>query len=127
MDTGRRFMGLGQIFWIGQYVLFAEFIKKRAAEGADGSSALFLRDWFVYGRADSRYIEADPFILSMETVVVLLIGPLSLLFAWTSFMRGPFRDVLGVVVGSLQIQVGACEVMLLRPRPIRACEQGGGS
>ena len=54
-------MGLGQIFWIGQYVLFAEFIKNRAAEGEDGSSALFLHDWFVYGRADSRYVDAYPY------------------------------------------------------------------
>ena len=56
-----RTMGLGQIFWIGQYVLFAEFIKNRAAEGEDGSSALFLHDWFVYGRADSRYVDAYPY------------------------------------------------------------------
>ncbi|KAK0736978.1 Emopamil binding protein-domain-containing protein [Apiosordaria backusii] len=44
-----------------------------------GSQDLFAQLWKEYGLSDSRYLTADPFMVWIETLTLLLWGPLSLL------------------------------------------------
>ncbi|KAK0661168.1 putative 3-beta-hydroxysteroid-Delta(8),Delta(7)-isomerase [Cercophora samala] len=63
--------GFLHLFFEGYFVLNHKTIP--------GSQDLFAQLWKEYGLSDSRYLTADPFMIWIETLTVLIWGPLSLL------------------------------------------------
>ncbi|KAK4196621.1 putative 3-beta-hydroxysteroid-Delta(8),Delta(7)-isomerase, partial [Triangularia verruculosa] len=63
--------GFLHIFFEGYFVLNHKTIPP--------SQSLFAQLWKEYSLSDSRYLSADPFMLWIETLTVLIWGPLSLL------------------------------------------------
>ncbi|KAF7593277.1 hypothetical protein BBP40_011734 [Aspergillus hancockii] len=54
--------------------------------------------WKEYALSDSRYMTADTMVLCMETITVLVWGPLCLLVAYSIFTRGSLRHPLQLTV-----------------------------
>jgi hypothetical protein len=86
------------VFWQGEYAVFNSWMTK-----SDPDDHWFLRGWSIYARADKRYLLSDAFIVSMEGLSALVLGPLLLWFAWCVLQRRPERDVCGILVSSLQL------------------------
>ncbi|KAH7015974.1 putative EBP domain protein [Macrophomina phaseolina] len=52
---------------------------------------LFGQLWKEYAKSDSRYMTADPLVLTLEIITVFVWGPLSFLTAWSIMSDSPFR------------------------------------
>ncbi|KAK3995974.1 Emopamil binding protein-domain-containing protein [Cladorrhinum sp. PSN332] len=84
--------GFLHCFFEGYFVFYHDAIPS--------SQSLFAQLWKEYSLSDSRYISADPFMLCIETLTMLLWGPLSLLTAYliaTGANKGT-RHVLQITV-----------------------------
>jgi len=90
--------GILCVFWQGEYAVFNSWMTK-----SDPDDHWFLHGWSIYARADKRYLLSDAFIVSMEGLSALVLGPLLLWFAWCVLQRRPERDVCGILVSSLQL------------------------
>lgn len=90
--------GLFCIYFKGTFVIFADFVRS--------DSKTYTLNWLAnpwFGGIDPRYAEMDPYIVSMEGTLALILGPLLLLYSWTTFVRAPFRHILGIVVSTAQL------------------------
>lgn len=59
--------------------------------------------WKEYALSDSRYLTADAFVVSMETVTAAFWGPLSLVCAWCILGRHPLRHPLQSIISLGQL------------------------
>ncbi|KAH8890927.1 EBP-domain-containing protein [Thozetella sp. PMI_491] len=62
------------------------------------SQTLFSQLWKEYSLSDSRYITSDPFMLCIESITVLVWGPLSIATAFSIAMGSNLRHVLQITV-----------------------------
>ena len=83
------FGGLFNIFVNGSLAVFARHADESQLKG----SWMFALLNYL-GRADSRFIESDPFIRSSMTILAAIVGPLMLFYAWTTFVYAPYRFAL---------------------------------
>eukprot|EP00611_Tribonema_gayanum_P031608 TRINITY_DN9175_c0_g1_i1.p1 TRINITY_DN9175_c0_g1~~TRINITY_DN9175_c0_g1_i1.p1 ORF type:complete len:771 (+),score=262.27 TRINITY_DN9175_c0_g1_i1:1362-3674(+) len=88
--------GLLSIFLEGTYVIFNGFLDM---DGVWPTSF-----WRAWGNVDARYTNGDSFVVVMELLSALIIGPACLVYAWSVYSRKSFRHILGI---------GLCTVMLL--------------
>ncbi|KAB2572832.1 EBP domain-containing protein [Lasiodiplodia theobromae] len=56
--------------------------------------------WKEYAKSDSRYLAADPMVLTLETITVLVWGPLSFLTSWCIVSESPHRLSLQALVST---------------------------
>ncbi|KAL5614813.1 hypothetical protein BROUX41_004902 [Berkeleyomyces rouxiae] len=63
-----------------------------------GRQDLFAQLWKEYSLSDSRYLVSDPFMVCIETVTVLVWGPLSIAAAAAVVQRSPLRALLSTLV-----------------------------
>jgi hypothetical protein len=81
-------MGLINIFVAGTFAVFANYVDVES-----------LKDEWVFGlfnllgRADERFINKDKFLQTSEAVLALIVGPLLLIYAWSTFVCAPYRSV----------------------------------
>ncbi|KAH8698885.1 putative EBP domain protein [Talaromyces proteolyticus] len=54
--------------------------------------------WKEYAKSDSRYLIADPFVVSIEAITVVVWGPLSLLVAFLTTIQHPLKHPLRIIV-----------------------------
>jgi EXPERA (EXPanded EBP superfamily) len=55
------------------------------------------------GGVDTRYNSSDDFIVTMETVIALFIGPACLVYAWSVYSRKSYRHMVGISLSSVQV------------------------
>jgi hypothetical protein len=85
--------GLFCIYFKGTFVIFADFVRD--------DSTTYSLGWMsnpFYGPNDPRYYKSDAYILASDGSMALVVGPLMLLYAWSTFVRAPFRHLIGVIV-----------------------------
>jgi hypothetical protein len=87
--------GVYLIYFKGTFVVFGVFVRNNQRAYALNWLA---NPWF--GGLDPRYAAADPYILSSDGCLALIVGPLMLLYAWATFVRAPFRHIVGVMVST---------------------------
>ncbi|CRG89340.1 EBP domain protein, putative [Talaromyces islandicus] len=54
--------------------------------------------WKEYAKSDSRYLIADPFVVSIEAVTVAVWGPLCLSVAYLTAIQHPLKHPLRIIV-----------------------------
>eukprot|EP00602_Paraphysomonas_sp_CaronLab_P010113 CAMPEP_0185029586 /NCGR_PEP_ID=MMETSP1103-20130426/15977_1 /TAXON_ID=36769 /ORGANISM="Paraphysomonas bandaiensis, Strain Caron Lab Isolate" /LENGTH=1340 /DNA_ID=CAMNT_0027564389 /DNA_START=389 /DNA_END=4408 /DNA_ORIENTATION=+ len=91
-------VGLIHIYLNGTYAMFAY----RAGDGGTSRSWM-LAIWKQMGKYDSRYVTADDFLISINSIMAVVVGPLLLVYAWSIVSRRSFRQVVGIIVNSLEI------------------------
>ncbi|KAK4169489.1 cholestenol delta-isomerase [Cladorrhinum sp. PSN259] len=85
--------GFLHLFFEGYFVFFHEAIPE--------SQSLFAQLWKEYSLSDSRYMSADPFMLCIESITMIILGPLCLLTAYfitTTPKSAAARHVLQITV-----------------------------
>ena len=87
--------GLFCIYFKGTYIVFADFVQSDSKK----YSLTWLSNPF-YGEADPRYSNFDPYIVASDGTLALFVGPLMLLYSWSTFVRAPFRHLVGVIVNT---------------------------
>jgi cholestenol Delta-isomerase len=68
-----------------------------------GRPAILAQLWREYSLSDSRYLTADSFLVSMETVTAFAWGPLSFLCAWFIIKNHPLRHPLQSIISLGQL------------------------
>ena len=58
---------------------------------------------FWFGGIDHRYLDSNAYILASEGALAIVVGPLMLLYAWSTFVRAPFRHIVGVITTTAQV------------------------
>ncbi|KAK3692504.1 Emopamil binding protein-domain-containing protein [Podospora appendiculata] len=82
--------GFLHCFFEGYFVLYHASLPS--------SQALFAQLWKEYAQSDSRYVTSDPFMLCIETLTVLIWGPLSIAAAVCIVQRNPLRHLAQAVL-----------------------------
>jgi EXPERA (EXPanded EBP superfamily) len=59
--------------------------------------------WHAMGRIDTRYNDSDDFIVTLETLIALFIGPACLVYAWAVYSRKSYRHIVGISLSSVQV------------------------
>lgn len=95
--------GFVHLLWEGSWSLMAPALQSPAA----------LHDWrivwTVYGRADSRYLHADPFVRALELFTGTIVAGLNLWAAWSfARRRGERAATLALVTASIMEIYGDC-------------------
>jgi len=67
------------------------------------SQHLFSQLWKEYALSDSRYLISDPFMLSVEALTVVFLGPLSFAAAIATVATSPLRHPLRMIVCSAHL------------------------
>ena len=62
------------------------------------SNNLLAQLWKEYALSDSRYMSGDPYVLCLESITVVVWGPLSLAVAYLITIRHPLRYPLQAIV-----------------------------
>lgn len=89
-------------FLDGSFAVFSAWLARESEQ------VLWLVEfWRAMGRGDKRYVEGDTFVVATAVVVAAVIGPGSLLYAWSVYCRRGFRFSVGILVctASLYTQV----------------------
>jgi len=94
------FMGLINIFVTGTFAMFANYV----------DVASMRNEWvfgliIMLGRADERFVNKDGYLQTSLAFLALVVGPLLLIYAWSTFVCAPYRHVLGMMVSSSQMIV----------------------
>lgn len=97
-------MGLYHIFFDGTFVIFAPVIMSSSKFSITPGLSSIILLWRGLGKLDNRYISNDAFLICSEGFLAFIVGPLFLLFGWSSFVRAPYRHVLGIVACSLDVE-----------------------
>jgi hypothetical protein len=79
-------MGLWNIFVNGTLAVFA----RNANESSINSSFVFALPKLL-GRGDNRFIHANAYLCSSETLLAIFFGPCLLIYAWSTFVYAPYR------------------------------------
>jgi hypothetical protein len=90
-------MGLFDVFYSLSYLIYVKIVNN------DGNA-----DWFgslfrVLGRGDSRYTEVNGFFVALTAVYGILLGPLLLFYAWSTFVGAYWRHILGASICSVVV------------------------
>jgi hypothetical protein len=83
------FSGIFNIFVNGTLAVFA----RNAARTDSDNDSWMLSLLRLLGRADTRFIISNAYLRSSETLLALIIGPLLLFYAWSTFVYAPYRYV----------------------------------
>lgn len=84
-------MGVFCVFYDGTY---AVLISGRVfSTGSDTDRFV----WQALSQVDERYNAGDAFLVISSGISALVVGPLLLAYAWSLFVRAPFRHVCGIV------------------------------
>jgi EXPERA (EXPanded EBP superfamily) len=59
--------------------------------------------WHAMGSIDTRYNDSDDFIVTLETLIALFIGPACLVYAWAVYSRKSYRHIVGISLTSVQV------------------------
>jgi len=89
-NCSRCLGGTLHIFFEGYFVLNHSTISNR--------QTIFAQLWKEYALSDSRYLSGDLLVLCVETLTVLVWGPLSYLTAIATATSSPWRHPLQIVV-----------------------------
>ena len=81
------FSGIFNIFVNGTLAVFS----RNAARTDSENDSWMLSLLRLLGRADTRFIISNAYLRSSETVLALIIGPLLLFYAWSTFVYAPYR------------------------------------
>lgn len=95
-------LALTSTFLDGSFAVFSAWLTRESEQ------VLWLVEfWRAMGRGDKRYVEGDTFVVATAVVVAAVIGPGSLLYAWSVYCRRGFRFSVGILVctASLYTQV----------------------
>jgi cholestenol delta-isomerase len=90
------FTGLLHIFFTSTFVIFNRWL-------ARSPDSWVVAIWVLYGKLDSRYVRSDDFLVTVEALLALFVGPLLLVFAWGTVVRAPFRYSLAIISCTIQI------------------------
>lgn len=71
--------------------------------GAATSRSPLAYMWREYGRADARWAQYDPTVLSLELLTVFVAGPLALACAYGIWYRRPWRHLACVVISVMEL------------------------
>lgn len=91
-------MGMLNIFLNGTFVIFSAGMNTDSFKGSYETSL-----WTLLGRADQRFVLNDSFLVTSAALQSLVVGPLLLAYAWTTYVRAPQRHVLGIVSSTFHI------------------------
>ncbi|KAH8837199.1 hypothetical protein MCOR27_011380 [Pyricularia oryzae] len=92
---------LGQVCWFvlsGYLHLFFEGYLILNYERVANSNELFAQLWKEYSLSDSRYLTANTFVISIETITVLFWGPCCIATAFCIATRHNLRYPLSIIV-----------------------------
>jgi MFS family permease len=91
-------MGLFDIFYSLSYIVYA-----RLHNNGDNNTNWFGTLFRVLGKGDRRYDynNADDFFVTMTAIYAILVGPLLIFYAWSTFVGASWRHVVGCVVCTL--------------------------
>ena len=87
--------GLFCVYFKGTFIVFADFVQS--------DKSTYSLSWLsnpFYGETDPRYSNFDPYIVASDGTLALFVGPLMLLYSWSTFVRAPFRHLIGVLVNT---------------------------
>lgn len=86
------FTGLFIIFVEGSFVVFSKWVSSDAVWAAGV--------WHVIGKVDSRYMNENSFVVTMEALLVALAGPSLLFYAGAVYSRSTGRHIFGTLLCS---------------------------
>jgi len=87
-------VGLFCIYFQGTFAVFSVWVQEVEA-------GVVTHLWTRIGNFDSRYVDSDPFLLTSDGFAALVLGPLLLLYAKSTFTRAPERHTIGPLCATL--------------------------
>ncbi|GAA99417.1 uncharacterized protein L969DRAFT_93879 [Mixia osmundae IAM 14324] len=73
---------------------------------ADSGTSLFCKMWQEYAKADTRWGTADPTVVSLEILTVLIMGPICLLICYQIARTNPMRHFWLIVLSTSELYGG---------------------
>jgi hypothetical protein len=96
-------MSFYHIYFCGTFVIFSSVIGRKGFGEGLGKGSWIFSAWQSLGRADKRYIQNDVYLICLNGVLALVVSPLLLFFAWSTFVRAPYRHLSGIIASSMMI------------------------
>jgi hypothetical protein len=96
-------MSFYHIYFCGTFVIFSSVIGRKGFGEGLGKGSWIFSAWQSLGRADKRYIQNDVYLICLYGVLALVVSPLLLFFAWSTFVRAPYRHLSGIIASSMMI------------------------
>jgi hypothetical protein len=94
---------LYNIYLNGTYATLSTFVNNSSTD--DTSYAVNSLWIFLGNNFDERYIFADPYLVVTSYFCAFVLGPALFVYAWSTFVKAPFRHLLGILVSAFQIWV----------------------
>ncbi|KAJ3293537.1 hypothetical protein HDU79_000238 [Rhizoclosmatium sp. JEL0117] len=96
-DSPTRFLF---VWWIlcGSLHLFLEGYFISSYDTIAGDQTVIGAIWKEYAMSDSRYMTSDPFVVVIESLTVVIWGPLSYLAAYSLYISHPSQHLLQFVI-----------------------------
>lgn len=94
------FFALLDIYLGGTFCIFSNYVVIVSNNGESQDTEGF---WFWLGSFDTRYITADAYLVTTAGFSALILGPMLFLTAWATYVKAPFRHVLGTLTIGLQL------------------------
>lgn len=66
----------------------------------------FSEIWIEYGKADKRWADYDPTVLSLELLTVYIMGPLAIAGLYATLTRKPWRHVVQIIICACELYGG---------------------
>ncbi|KAM7197033.1 Emopamil-binding protein [Naviculisporaceae sp. PSN 640] len=101
--SGRDQFGIGWFLLCGFLHCFFESYYVLNYDTLASKQTLFAQLWKEYSLSDSRYLSQDLFVLTIESLTVLTLGPLSLLTAILIARQSSLRYLSQAVVSSMHL------------------------
>lgn len=95
-------MGLFDLYVFGTFAIFANSAAQNSDKGSSGYQWLY-NVWDFLGSYDSRFIDRDGYVVTASSIIAIFIGPLLFLFAWATYVKAPYRHMIGVLATSIHV------------------------
>jgi hypothetical protein len=96
-------MSFYHIYFCGTFVIFSSVIGRKGFGDGVGKGSWIFTAWQSLGSADKRYLETDVYLNCLNGVLALVVSPLLLFFAWSTFVRAPYRHLPGIIASSMMV------------------------
>lgn len=111
-------MAVTSTFLDGTFAVFSAWLARHSEQ-----EVWLVEFWRAMGRGDSRYTEGDAFVVATAIVVAAVVGPSSLLYAWSVYCRKGFRFSVGILVCTASLYT---QVLRYVTRPTTSSSDGAG-
>ena len=94
--------GIFSIFYNGTFVIFNSW-NMNSVESGNHETAWIVSAWELMGRYDARYVQSNGFLVSSDSFLVLIVGPLTLHYSWATFLQYPSSHISGIASAIIMI------------------------